>query len=324
MQPEEVLEILVVDGGSSDGTQAIAEQHRNADRRVTLIDAAPVDPNWTGKAWGLQYGLRRADPNANWILCVDADASFAPELVRSLLNHAARTGISNFSLATEQKLASPGLALLHPALLTTLVYRFGLPGKSTNRVHDIQANGQCFFARRQTLIQTAAFETARHSLCEDITIARRLAECGNSVGFYEAAGLAEVGMYETAREAWDNWPRSLPMRDRYFGWRESLGLVEILLVQALPLLMVCLNAVLPLPRRILILNEALLITRLGVLFGVSRAYRRRPWTYWISPLLDIAAVLRIFISAHKRRQIWRNRIYVRRRSGEYELETART
>src|SRR4051794_39206272 len=160
LQPEEVLEILVVDGGSTDGTKAIAEQYRNRDGRVTLIDAAPVDPNWTGKAWGLHCGLRSADAAADWILCVDADASFAPELVRSLLNHAALTGVSNFSVATEQKLSGPGLALLHPALLTTLVYRFGVPGKSTTHVHEIQANGQCFFARRQTLRRTAAFETA--------------------------------------------------------------------------------------------------------------------------------------------------------------------
>ena len=67
----------------------------------------------------------------------------------------------------------------------------------------------------------------------------------------------------------------------------------------------------------------LVLILLGVLFGVSRAYRWRPWTYWLSPLLDLPAVLRIFISALRRRQIWRDRIYVRRRSGEYELETTR-
>ena len=33
-------------------------------------------------------------------------------------------------------------------------------------------------------------------------------------------------MYRDWRETWRNWPRSLPMRDQYFGWREAAGLVR--------------------------------------------------------------------------------------------------
>lgn len=322
-QPAEVSEILVVDGGSSDGTREIIQEYQSRDRRVRLVDAAPMDPNWTGKAWGLYCGVRAAD-GADWVLCVDADASFAPELARSLLNHAHRIGVSHFSIATAQRVDGTFLGMLHPALLTTLVYRFGIPGKSTTDLHSVQANGQCFFSRRQTLLKTAAIEAAQHSLCEDITIVRRLAECGEAVGFYEAPRLAQVKMYETWREAWKNWPRSLPMRDRYFGWCEAIGLLEVLLIQALPLWILAVGAVLSLPQPILTLNGILLLTRAGVLLGTARAYRGRPWSYWLSPLLDMPAVLRIITSALKHRQVWRDRVYVRRRSGDYDLEGKRT
>jgi len=50
-----------------------------------------------------------------------------------------------------------------------------------------------------------------------------LVERGEAIGFYEAHGLAEVFMYGDGREAWENWPRSLPMRDQYFGWRQAVG-----------------------------------------------------------------------------------------------------
>ncbi len=39
---------------------------------------------------------------------------------------------------------------------------------------------------------------------------------------------------------------------------------------------------------------ALVAVRLGVLFGTARAYRRLPWTYWLSPLSDLPVALRIW------------------------------
>jgi dolichol-phosphate mannosyltransferase len=83
-------------------------------------------------------------------------------------------------------------------------------------------------------LKAQAFSAARSSLCEDITIVRRLVERGEAVGFYETEGLAEVSMYGDWREAWENWPRSLPMRDQYFGWRQAIGLLEVFFVQGLP------------------------------------------------------------------------------------------
>src|SRR5215475_2632417 len=76
--------------------------------------------------------------------------------------------------------------------------------------------------------------TYQLSLCEDFTVARRLAERGEASGFYESDGLVTTGMYQGYCETWRNWPRSLSTRDRYFGWHEATGLLEVLLVQSLP------------------------------------------------------------------------------------------
>jgi dolichol-phosphate mannosyltransferase len=318
LQPPEVAEILVVDGGSTDGTRATVETFRRRDRRVRLIDATPAGERWTGKAWSLYVGLQRIRHGSGWVLCIDADVRCSPVLVRSLLHHAHRRGLAALSVATAQRLAGAADALVHPAFLTTIVYRFGAPGHEANRTDEVQANGQCFLARRSALLRTDAVRAARHSLCEDITIARRLAECGECVGFYLGEDLVEVNMYGSWRETWRNWPRSLVMRDQYFGWRGALGLAEVFLVQAVPLPALLLGRAVKRSRWFVIVNSGLVLMRIGVLAGMAPAYRSRPWSYWLSPVMDLPAALRLIGSTVKKHQVWRGRAYIRRSGGRFE------
>jgi dolichol-phosphate mannosyltransferase len=317
-QPQEVSEILVVDGGSTDKTQACVERYQRKDPRIRWLDASPVDKRWTGKSWGLHLGLSNSNSESQWILCIDADVKVSPFLVRSFLAHARSTGVSSFSVATQQRLSGLMDGLIHPALLTTLVYRFGVPGCATRNLHKVQANGQCFLSRRATLVTTEAFRAAQSSLCEDITIARRLAECGEAVGFYETEGLVEASMYRNWRETWCNWPRSLPMRDQYFGWREAAGLLGVFLVQALPLPLFVVGWILGATICFFIATALFVLIRIGVLGGIARAYPNRPWTYWLSPLCDLPVAFRLMQSALRRHHTWRGRSYVRTKGGKFE------
>jgi len=317
-QPTEVAEILAVDGGSTDGTQTIVETYHRRDPRVRLIDASPVDEGWTGKSWGLNFGLQQTSATSEWVLCIDADVLVSPWLVRSLLAHTKKTGVWTFSAATLQHLSGMMEGLVHPPLLTTLVYRFGSPGNATGNPHHVQANGQCFIAPRTTLLGTEAFQSAQQSLCEDITIVRHLTARGETVGFYETAGLVKVSMYGDWRETWANWPRSLPMRDQYFGWPEALGLLEVTVVQALPFPLLILAWMSSAPNWLLALNALLCLMRLGVLANVARAYDPRPWTYWLSPLFDLPAAVKLVQSTLTRHHRWRGRAYVRGKGGSYK------
>jgi dolichol-phosphate mannosyltransferase len=311
-QPSEVSEILTVDGGSSDGTQDLVASFAARDSRVRMLDASPIPTGWNGKAHGLQVGLDRADPCSAWILTVDADVRPAPDLVRSLLSHAVRSDVAAVSIATTQRLSGVAEGIVHPALLTTLVYRFGIPGHTTRRVAAVQANGQCALYRREPLERSGGFTTAWASVCEDVTVARALATNGYAVGFHEADGLASVDMYASWSDAWKNWTRSLPLRDQYAGRAGWLGLTEVALAQALPLpvlLMLWRSA--PRPRFALAINGLLVLVRLGVLGGTARAYAWRPWTYWLSPLADLPVAVQLWRNALQRTHVWRGRILVR-------------
>jgi dolichol-phosphate mannosyltransferase len=309
---EEVSEILVVDGGSCDGTQALVLHYQQQDPRIRLLDAQPIPSGWNGKAWGLQVGLQHAALTSSWILTLDADVRPSPKLAPSLLAYVKHTSLAALSLATQQDIAGIGQGLLHPALLTTLVYRFGIPGHTTCKISAVQANGQCFLVRREILEACGGFALGRDSLCEDITVARALAAAGHEVGFYEADGLVSVHMYEDWRETWQNWPRSLPMHDRFSGWHTLLGWLEIALVQALPLpLFLGLSLMRSRSRWLLLLNGLCVAMRLGVLYGTARAYRHLPWSYWLSPVCDLPVVLKLGTSVLRRRHSWRGRVIVR-------------
>ena len=316
-----VTAIVVADGGSRDGTPALVARHAGRDPRVRLVASGPPPSGWTGKVWNLACGLVAVPDDVEWVLGIDADVRPRPQLVAALIAHAERVGVAALSVATRQALAGAGDALVHPACLATLVYRFGIPGRATADVGAVQANGQCFLARRADLVRTGAFGAARASLCEDVTIARALAAAGIPVGFYEADDLATAAMYASGRETWRQWPRSLPMRDHWFGARGWLGLAEVVLVQALPLPALVAARLLALPAAIAALQAVLVAVRLGVLAGTARAYVRRPWTYWLSPLADAPVAARVVTSALRRRHRWRGLVYERVGAGRFRLAT---
>ena len=332
-QGPEVGAILVIDGGSTDGTVALIRKYAGRDARVRPIDATPVQDDWNGKAWNLQRGLDKDVSSAPWVLTIDADVRPRPGLVSALVARASGDDLTVLSGATRQRLSGLAEGLVHPPLLTSLVYRYGIPGATATEPDDIQANGQCMLIRRAALDGIGGFHDGRHSLCEDVTVARRLAATGHRVGFAETGDLVDVAMYGSAGDAWTNWPRSLTMRDRFSGHAVAVRLAEVALVQGLPVLVTALTVALRrrhrYPNRVEVavsgaglgrnhavafvahLNRALAVLRLGILIGMARAYRRPPWTYWLSPLLDGPVALRLIQSALQRTHTWRGRAITR-------------
>jgi dolichol-phosphate mannosyltransferase len=307
-QGSSVREILVVDGGSVDGTPDLVRAYAQLDPRIKLVDASPVPEGVNGKAYGLMFGSRASEPETDWLLTVDADVRLQPGAVDAVVHHAVNADLHVLSVATEQRVKGALLGLLHPSMLTTLVFRFGIPGHALTRVAEVQANGQCFLIRRELLQRSGGFERLLGTVAEDVTLARTIAAMGEPVGFFETDGLVEVEMHTDGLDAWRNWPRSLPLRDRFATWQSDLGLLEVLLVQAAPpvfLLAGLLQGGVREPFAQLQLG--LLLARLGVLAGTARAYRSRPWSYWLSPLADLPVTIEIIRRSRQSSHVWRGR-----------------
>jgi dolichol-phosphate mannosyltransferase len=311
-QGRDVARIIVIDGGSLDDTPAIVDEFAALDDRITKVETSAVPPEVNGKAYQLDVGQREAAGSAPWLLTIDADVRIDPRLIPSMLRYATDHHLAMLSAATKQHVSGPGSGLLHPALLTSLVYRMGIPGHVTDRVDHAQANGQCCLIDAAALAQVGGFAGVLDSLCEDVTLARSMASQEFAVGFAEDEGLTRVEMYSDWREMWRNWPRSLVLRDRFTERRWLIAIGEVVAAQALPLPVVVFGLHAHSTRQPLVrLNLVLLVARLGVLAGTRRAYLNPPRSYWLSPLADIPVAFAFLRAGFRRKHQWRGRTLVR-------------
>jgi dolichol-phosphate mannosyltransferase len=301
----EVAEIVVVDGGSTDDTLAIVADYAQRDPRIRLVTTEPP-PGVNGKAHGLQAGLPLL--TTRWVLTIDADVRPETGLAPALLEHAEREQLAVLSVATRQQLADRLDQIVHPSMLTTLIYRYGIPGHATTHPADAQANGQCMLIDRDLLNRLGGFAPYAHTIAEDVALAQAAAHAGETVGFYETDDLVSVEMYASGRETISNWSRSLPLADITTSNRAWLDQATLLLLQAAPLWLLAVTRHHPFARRI---NAVLVSLRVGVLAGSRRAYRNPTSLYWLSPLADLPIVLLIGIRFRQRAYRWRGRIVKR-------------
>lgn len=320
-QSYEVREIIVVDSKSGDGTPDLVKAAQQKDPRFRLMTDDPLPTGWVGRPWALHYGFLQTSEGSEWFLGMDADTQPSPGLVAGLVKTAEAQGYDLVSLSPQFILKYPGECLLQPALLMTLLYRFDPAGVNTKQSERVMANGQCFLCRRSVLAAVGGYTSASSSFCDDVTLARNIAASGFKVGFLDGAKVLKVRMYEGAMETWQQWGRSLDLKDASSRAQIWGDLWLLSAVQGLPLIVVlsylCASRTVPLspspPLLLLGLNLFLLVIRFAMLFAIAPSYDRTQanggWLFWLSPLADPVAVLRIFLSAFRTPTEWRGRKY---------------
>ncbi len=291
-----VDEVIVVDDQSSDGTAAMA-----AERGAKVLTGGPRPDGWAGKAWALQQGIAAA--TGEWVVALDADTVPEADLAVALVTRAIADGSDLISVGARFDCPTPGARWLHPAMLATIVYRFGPPGQLPPPAsHRALANGQCLAFRREALLEVGGLAPVAGSVVEDVALARWLASIGWQVDFLDGADVLEVRMYDSLPDTWRGWGRSLGLPGLDSRTRRLFDIALLALVMVLPLGRL-------LTRRADVVDAAALAVRVGTVVATARAYGRRDLAYWASPLADPLAVGALVVSAASRRQVWRGRSY---------------
>lgn len=81
-----ILEIIVVDDGSTDQTSFIVQQMQREHDHLHLIRSNGPPPGWLGKNYALYQGAQLV--RGEFLLCLDADVRLAPQCLRYAMQHA--------------------------------------------------------------------------------------------------------------------------------------------------------------------------------------------------------------------------------------------
>lgn len=293
----DVHELIVVDDCSSDATADIA---RTGGARV--LAGAPLPPGWCGKPWALEQGLQASIGDV--VVFLDADARPRPGLVRELA--AVLDEVDFVTAGPRFHCAGYGERLLHPSMAATIPYRTG-PGDAVGYQPTpgrAIANGQCIAMRRDTLLAAGGWARVSAHMTEDVALARALRTDGLTMAFVDACDLLEVRMYESARETWHGWSRSLMAPDATTARIQVESLAILWLTMALPLPRL-------LARRGTKLDVLLVAVRCAMQAALARTYRPRGIPFWLGPFTDTAVMARLTWSAVRPTRSWRGRTYPR-------------
>lgn len=287
-----VSEVIVVDDCSDDDTAAVA---RGAG--ATVICGTTLPEGWVGKVWALHQGVVAA--SGEWVVMLDADTRVSAHLPAAMVERAVGERCNLLSAAGKFECPSWGARFLHPAMLTTLVYRYGpADWRGTPKRSRRLANGQCMVMRTDEA--RAALESVKSETIEDVALARSV----DTAVMVDASNMLTTRMYETFASTYSGWARSLSLASIESKSRLWWHLFVVFFAQVLPTLV----AFFWYPNTV---SVVLLLLRIGTLVGTRSAYTKTDLAYWLSPLADVVAWWALVVGVARRDapEVWRGRTY---------------
>jgi chlorobactene glucosyltransferase len=204
-----ILEVLVYDDGSTDGTDCIVENISRKDARVKLIAGSALPDGWIGKphACHCLAGAARAD----LLLFMDADVRLKPNGLGRLLSLLSAPAQGRVVSAVPQQI-SVGFfeRLVIPMLLLT--YLAWLPLRLVERGKNprtVAANGQLLLVGREDYRALGGFAAVRNEIVDDVAFCRHAKKNGCRVVFADGFHMASCRMYCGAEETIAGFAKNL-------------------------------------------------------------------------------------------------------------------
>jgi len=196
-------EIIVVDGGSTDGTRELVQKFSH---EITLVDEEPLPVGWVGKNWACHLGYKKS--RGELLLFTDGDSVHAIDSLARSVNYLRAENADLVTLAPGTILRSFWERLLQPPIFLLIMILVG--GKLVNDDNRLNAigNGQYMLFRREAYDRIGGHYAVRDKIIEDYSLGRLLKRAGMRLRFVTASDALGVRMYASLGEIWRGWRKN--------------------------------------------------------------------------------------------------------------------
>jgi glycosyltransferase involved in cell wall biosynthesis len=205
-QPE-ILEIIVVNDQSSDGTAARLNELAKAAPQLRVVEAGELPPGWVGKNHAVALGAMQA--KGEWLLFTDADAVHLPGSTSRALADAESCGAAMVSYSPEQETPTWWERMLIPFIYVRLARHFSYAEVNDPASPVAAANGQFLVIRRDVYEAIGGHCGIAGAVLDDVALARRVKQAGYALHFASGQGIVRVRMYRSFAPMWQGWTKNL-------------------------------------------------------------------------------------------------------------------
>ena len=232
------FQIIIVDDHSEDATGELAQRAAEAGsaaKRVTILQAAPLQPGWTGKLWALQGGIGKAAsiaPDYFWF--TDADIVHAPDTARRIVARAESQRLDLVSLMVLLQARTFPERLLIPAFLYFFLKLYPPKWIADAKSRTAGAAGGCILLRREALERIGGITAIREEVIDDCALARAVKRSGGSLWMGLTRKSVSLRAYATFAEIRDLIARTAFTQLEYSGMLLLGTVAGMLLTYLLP------------------------------------------------------------------------------------------
>ncbi|MCP4246156.1 MAG: glycosyltransferase [bacterium] len=302
------FEVIVVDDASTDGTAAILSELRAEHERLHVVTGVEPPPGWLGKPHALEQGRRRA--KGDWLLFVDADVVYAPDLLRRAMAYAQTHDLGMLTVCPRVTTGGVIEAALMSSVYLAAFAATPMFLANRRRFGQIAAGGGSLnLVRRDALDAAGAFASLPDSIIDDVMLGCKIKGAGYTLHVGLAGPLIRVRMYESARAAVAGFAKNTFPAMRRRPWTFAVPFVLGTLLTALPYY----GFIRGLTEGALNVPATISLAAMHVVLGGLAIWFRQPWPIAVlNPVREFGwwwIVLRSMVLYYRRGLVWRDRHY---------------
>ena len=301
-----VLEVIVVNDRSADGTGQILEEMSLKHPRLQTLTVDHLPKGWLGKNHALHLGSRKA--SGELFLFTDADVVMHPSTLSRAVHYLQDRGRGHLTLGADFILSGIWLKMF-VAAFGLFFFSFLCPWKAKDPSSRSYVGVGAFnLVRREVYREIGTHQAIRMRPDDDLKLGKLIKRNGHSQEFLFGTGLLAVQWYSSMGELIDGL-----MKNMFAGVDYRISTVlQISLLQLLLYVWPFMGCFLT-EGWTRLLNLAL-VSLMALFFGVGARFTNQP--AWVGPGFPVMALLWIYIqwramllTLFKRGIVWRDTFY---------------